>query len=784
MADVQEEIIVIEEADAAGIETAASSKDKSLSEKDTSRTKNKKLLLIVGSIVILLLLAGSSWVLFFNSAQETSSEILTEPMTQKVKNSEDTVMEQSALETMIEKANYLYTNGNQAEALKLYEKIALYSEAISQYNLGVVQLKEGDYNGALENFKYSIDKGKNRCVSAINAAVCCLYLKDKKGFQHYIGIASDSLPQEVNSPMYSYYYALINYYKKNYIEALSAFKHPTTDEYQTTQNKLRAKISSMYESFDDAINALENPLQEEDSFSLGLLYANIGDLTLAKKHLSNAIIQNDKPIQEQLALAFVSMKSGLHDDAAKLLKNTVDTYPTEAYQPYPITVHLKSELFTPEEAQSFYRNNKANDRLSTFQNIFYFAPYKIFNAEQTISYIRKGNANIYIDDITSAKEYLRKSTRASSVDYGIALAIQDALKFRLRSANKQLSELLKSNPQHSILQYNLALTYAQLGNIPKANEHFLRSYHLDANNYLSGIFAVITSELLGKENTKLSSILQDHLNHEPENEEFFLYRTMLDIVKNNFSSASKWLDNSYKERPLYLALDIAIANQLGKKEIASQKALRLTKLQPNDILPHILLINALYQDKPMKAFAYAAHNHLKKQNFHYNDLCFGPKLTREKSIQMAMLTGQLSPLIEQLEYKLTTSANDKVEILSALGEAYFFKQDFEKAYTIYNQLIDTYKIRDEMTLFMGAAASVGANHHENAIALLELSKLKNSTFAESRYALALLQMERENFPGAIIQLSNIGNSGFVSRYFDFKIDTDKLANEPQKYHAL
>ena len=170
---------------------------------------------------------------------------------------------------MIQKANYLYSNGNPTEALKLYEKIALYSEAISQYNLGVAQLKEGEYKGALENFKRSISNSENQCVSAINAAVCCLYLGRENDFNTYMDMAQSYLPQESSSPMYSYYYALINYYKGRYLEALSALKHPTTTEYQGTQNKLLAKISAMFGSYKDAINILENPIQEEDFFFAG-----------------------------------------------------------------------------------------------------------------------------------------------------------------------------------------------------------------------------------------------------------------------------------------------------------------------------------------------------------------------------------------------------------------------------------------------------------------------------------------------------------------------------------
>lgn len=783
MAEEQEEIIIIEESDAAGVEKTADASE-TPSDGKPSLLKNKKLIIIAAGALVLLLSVGGGLVFVFSGHSEDANGSLEQPIAAHIAPTEEPIIEPSELENMIEQANYLYANGNQNEALKLYEKIALYSEAISQYNLGVVQLKEGEFEGALENFKRSIDNSENRCVSAINAAVCCLYLKRENDFNTYINMAQTYLPQESNSPMYSYYYSLINYYKGNYLEALSALKHPTTDEYLGTQNKLSAKINSLFGSFDDAINAVKNSFEEDDSFSLGLMYANVGDLASAQKYLNDAIIQNNKPIQEQLALSFVYLKSGLHENAGNLIRQTTDAYPKEVYTPYPLHVFLKSSLFNPDDIQNFYRDRKHTNRSKIYQNLFYFAPYKIYNADQTINYIRKGNANIYIDDIASAKEYLQKSTHASSVDYGIALAIQKALKSRLRDSNQQLQELLKRNPQHSILHYNLALTYAQLGDISKAYDHFLRSYHLDANNYMSGLFAIMSSEMIGKNNPKLISILKDNLAQEPEKEEFALYRTMLEITQNNFQGAGKWLENPYKERPLYLALQIAIASEVGRDDLARKDAKRLSILQPNDILPHLMVIDTHFKEQKPKAFASSAMNYLKTQSFRYDDLYFGPQVTRDKAILMAAMTGQLTPLIQRLEDKLQTTTDHTVDIIEALAQAYFYNQDFEKSYTLYNQLIDTYKIRDEHIFFMGACASIGAEHYENAITLLELAKMKNPAYLESRYALSILYMQIRNNPGAIVHLSKMGNTGFVSRYFDFGIDTEKLAHEPHKYHPL
>ncbi|MDD4854799.1 MAG: tetratricopeptide repeat protein [Sulfuricurvum sp.] len=776
----QEEIIIIEESDAAGVETTEAKDDESTEAKPPF--PKKKILIIAGAVGTLLLIGGVTFAFLFHSGEEGVAP-KKEPLISS-KNPEEPKIEPSELENMIERANYMYANGNQTEALKLFEKIALYSESISQYNLGVVRLKEKEYSAALQNFKHSIAMSENRCVSALNAAVCCLHLEQKENFDYYIDLAHAYLNTESSSPMYSYYYALINYYRGNYFEALSALNHPTTSEYQITQNKLKAAIDTLYGNYGGAIETLENPLQEADSFSLGLLYANNGNLPRAREYFNNAIIQNKKPIQESLSLVFVDLKMGQHQEAGAILKRVSDTYPNDVYTPYPLKVFLKPTLFNAESAQKAYRTINAKVHPQTYPKIFAFAPYKIFNANQTISYIRKGNANIYIDDIDSAKEYLEKSSHASDVDYGIALAIDKALHFRLRDANAQLQHLLLTHPQHSILHYNLALTYAQLGDYTKAYDHFLRSYHLDANNYLSGIFAIMTSEMISKPNPKLVSILKENLTQEPGNEEFDLYRTLVSISENNYPASSRWLDNHYKERPLYLVMKIIIAQELGMEVQAQTASEKLICIQPNDTLPPLLYIDTHFNNEAPKAYARLALNYLKNQKSNYEDLFFGPQIVRDKAIAMAAITGRLEPLIQKLEIKLQTTTENRANLTSALALAYFYHQDFEKSYSLYNEAVDSYKLTDERTLFMAASASIGAEHYQNAIALLELSKMTNPNYLENRYALGLLYMQVQNNPAAIIQFTKMGNSGFTSNTFDFKIDTDKLALEPKDYHPL
>ena len=769
MADTEEEIIIIEDSEA--IEESHGSDDTVTLEEPS----NKKKYIIFGAIGALLLTIIVI-ALFFIFSKDEAQEVPLDfgDIEEKLDKKRVEVIEPSKLESMIAKANYLYSNGSKQKALALYETIAQYSEAISEYNLGVAQLKNRQYKQALQTFSKAIHNDEKRCVSAINAAVCAIHLQDEESFRYYIDLAYAYLPYEINSPLYSYYYTLISYYNKDYLSAMNSLKNSTSQEYPEVQKNLTAKINALYENDFVAIDAMEKRRDDLDDFSLGLLYARVGDLHLAQQHLDEAIIKNIQPVKAQLALGLINIKLGKMKQAATQIKNITDMYPDEVYTHYPIKVKLKDSLFDPEEAQHLYRESIISSKNSIYQKIFVFSPYKIFNANQTISYIRKGNANIYIDNIESAKAYLRTGSTASNVNIGITKAIKKALDLKIRAANQELQALIKIQPKHSILHYNLALTYAQMGALKKANIHFLRSYHLDAKNYLSGIYALYTSQLIHKDYKKLRSILVEAVNDEESSEEIELYKTLLHIADNDYIAAIDWIDNDYKKRPLYLVLNTLISLKLNKLESAKKATSQLTILLPNEILPHLLYIDAHFSEYKTKEYAKAVLHYLRKQKFSFNDLYYGPYITKYLYIQQNLITGQLYFLHKQLTAALESSIEDTFEIENALALTSLYDKHFEESYTLYNHLIDELKVRDSYTLFLGAVASTAADHHGNAIALLELSKLKNKSFYESRYALALLYLETKNNEGAAIQLGNITEDGFKSNFFDFMIDTNEL----------
>ena len=289
MAEAQEEIIIIEDSEAAEVGHDSENANIDLGEEES---KKKKILIFGGIAIALVLIIVITTLILLNSSKDEKNLDLGF-IENKLNQKEQVKIEPSKLENMIVKANYLYSNGSKDEALYLYEEIAQYSEAISLYNLGVAQLKNEQYKVALETFKKAIKNDEKRCVSAINAAVCALHLKDQESFHYYIDLAYAYLPREIDSPLYSYYYTLIAYYNENYLSALSSLQNSTSNAYPHTQKDMMAKISAMYSNNYDAIEAMENDVEDLDDFSIALLYARVGDFTLAQNHLNEAILKKE-----------------------------------------------------------------------------------------------------------------------------------------------------------------------------------------------------------------------------------------------------------------------------------------------------------------------------------------------------------------------------------------------------------------------------------------------------------------------------------------------------------
>ncbi|RUM45313.1 MAG: hypothetical protein DSY46_03130 [Hydrogenimonas sp.] len=769
---IEEEVIILAEED-----DPPSQEDRTQTSTQTTQKRKKPLRLLAILAAILLLIAVI--IVIIAKKESTPSSSTHTPQTQTITkpkpSKEDAPLPPlSQLEQMIEKANLLYDGGNKEDALNLFEQIATFSASISNYNLGVAQMRQERYDEAIQSFKKAIQNGENRCISAINAAACALYLGDELRFQYYLQMAEAYLPDSYNSSLHSYLYGLINYYKGNYFEILSAVNHPLGKSYQKELEHLGAISYTVFDRPLQAITLLERSATPKDYLTLGQLYAAIGDYTVAVQYLERSLKEADTPLKSRKTLALIQLKNQMPQQSAEILKELQEVFDGKGLNLYPIHAKISPAVYEIDAAQKRYAADAILMVPTAFKLIFEFAPFKVFNSLQTLNYIKKGNTAIYIDEEKEAAKYLSNSSNLSQVNLLISKAIQATLDHHLRDALSILKSALKHYPNHSILHYNLGLIYARLGEIHKAHQHFLRSYHLDSSNYLSGIFTLMCEELTNTPIPQIEKLINEDLRSiaQPTTEQHF-YRTLFNFYRSDFSSAKTWLKVQHDNRPIYLLMDLLLNANLGYWQQAQESVTKLRDRLPHDVMTHLLYLQIHYRERNIKQFSLDVQRYLKTHPLDLNTIYYGSTFTRENYIALRFITGTLYPLKQKLEKRLLEELKDPTGIMDALALSNIYLKLYEEAYVLYNQLIDQYKRQDSRTLFLAAIASIGAGHHASATALFELAKLTDPNNLESRYALGLLYLEAKNYEAAIMQFSKIPNGAFKSEYFDFDIVAEK-----------
>ena len=777
MAD--DEVVILEAEDKIsplGVTESEESSEKSPEKKiEKPIFKNKKILMLASSILILFIIIFVIIVVIIkNNKPPKAINVNTQKIVEKlVKKENNNKFSSSHIDNMIQKANLLYEKGQKKKALKIYEQIATYNEALSSYNVGVAKMKEKNYQEAMSAFKKAILNKEQKCISSINAAVCALYLGRHKLFKYYIDLAYAYLPDEANSPLYSYQMSLINYYRNFYYEALSSLEHPSSKFYINEQNYLASKILSLIGNNQKAIDMLLNINSKSTNMPLGLLYARIGEFSIAKKLLLKALGNTDEPVKVKMALAIVENRLGNLKSSATLMDDALRLNEKKAKNIYPINVILRPSIFDVNLAQKDFAKELFFNNENTYSLLFYFSPYKIFDATQSIEYIRKGSMNIFLNKLAPALSYLKASSSISKVNISTGKGIKKALSNHILQANSIFKSLISSYPQHSILHYNLALTYAQLGNYLQAYKHFSTSYHLDNTNYLSGVYAVFCGKLLHKNISKLSEDVKASMHLDKNLPTPNIYMALLNLSENNQFSLSRWIENDEKEDPLHLVFDVIISQKISNQKFYRQYAQKLKILLPKDLLSNIIYFDMNHREKNIKEYAKAFQIEFKKNHIDFGSFYFGPKIVKTQYIKLLQISGLLFHQRKILKAKLPLERDDPTALTYTLAYLDIFTHNFEESYVLYNKLIDKFKQKDSDTIFLASVASIGAKHIENAIALLELSKLIDPKNMESRYALGLMYQEIKNFKGATIEYSKIGDSGFKSKFFSFKIDKNR-----------
>ncbi len=759
----QDDIIILEDAD----EQQETSEDNAQEQQPKSSKKNIIIIAVLGVVLVVVVIVLI--VALNRSVKEKDSGSISN-LTQKIIKKESSMsFPPSKLKKLIQKANLLYKKGDKKEALKLYEQIASFNESLSNYNIGVAKMKEKRYLQAINYFKKAIKNGQNRCVSSINAAVCALKLGDKKLFRYYISLAKIYLPYEVKAPLYSYYSALISYYNDEYFESLIPLRHPSSSYYNQEKRYLLAKVDTFFGDYLSAINYLEKNSDLQDDLTLGFLYAKIGEYSIAIKHFIKSFHMNIEPVKSKMAMALSYIKLGLLGSASSNLKEAQSLSKKDVLGIYPIEVEIKPSLRDIKLSQKEFERRVLKKKENIYGLLFYFAPYKVFNANQTMEFIRKGSIDLTLSETKSALMLLSQSSNISRVNKMISIGIKKALEYKINEANSIFESIKDKYPNHSTLFYDLGLSYAQMGDYTNAYKNFVKSYHLNSKNYLSGVFAILTKELIYQDNKKLTQEVLNDLSEDQETKDKKFYYALIDFSKNNFVSAADFSQTDNSTKPINLIFDAIVAKNTDMKKLFVKKTLALRTKLPKDMIAELLYDYAISYDKKIEDFAKEIQKSFLKRDTNLRSLFYGPIIAREIYIESLQISGMLYYVRDILERQLQDENDDVVGIMQALGYVDIYTGNFEEAYAIYNELIDTYKQKDTATLFLASVASIGAKHSANAIALLELAKLTDPNNFESRLALGLLYMQVKNLEATNIQFSKIGDRNFISNFFTFKI---------------
>lgn len=693
-------------------------------------------------------------------------------------------VDDAELGNMIKKANILYTQGDKLEALEIFKNIATYLQSLAYYNLGVIKLKEGDYKGAISSFDGAINAGEDISVSAFDAAYSAYMLGDVNLYEYYLGISSSYLYYAANQPLYSYLYGLLQYYKGFYFEALSPFLNPNSQSYSNESKKL---ASEMFLVFGDEYNALAQLKQaatKEDNFAIALLHARLGEYAQAKQYLYEYLGAYVGDPQALMALQLIELKSGNYKEGALILDRlNAKEDDAKVFDVYPIKAKLRDDLFDIHLAQeNFWNRRFEHNKMLGYKLLFYYAPFLVFDAKRALAIIDDGNLNAYSSNIESAKSILQEGQKVSQINSALAQDLRSLLLNQdIRDSIKSMEKSLQDYPNHSVLHYDVGLLYAQMSDFDNAYLHFIRAYHLDSNNTMAGIFALMCAELTYRDVARLRNSISNDLAEITFNnpiERQFL-SSLFRYAGDNPSGSLEWLNEVQKQpvaqrKPIYYALQAVYAISSNNEEQLVSAFERLKKMYVKDVVANTMYELSKRFRVNLRDVALQMNAIYKEKDLDMRSIYYGPSLARELYIYVGFVTGSLRSIQEELEARLIVETRTNNGILQALAYSNIYSNDFEKAFALYNSLLDDLHEDDSQTRFLAAIAAMGAHRHENAVALLQLTKTESATNFEARYALGLLYQEIKNMKAATQHYDKLSNTKFESEFFDFEIDTSYL----------
>lgn len=706
-------------------------------------------------------------------SQEEMAKLVAEPLPTASENAQD-----SSVDNLIIKGNLLYDQGYRQEAYEVFRKIADYSQSIAKYNLGTMEFKSNAYENSIAAYGDSIQTGQNVSASSINAAVAALKLERFDLYSYYLKIANDNMSEIASEPFYSYAYALLSYYKDRYFEALSPLLNPNSPDFGTQNNRLAAHIFTIFGDDTNALEHLKKAANPEDNKAIGLLYARKAEYAKAKGRLMHYLQDHNNDVESLMAIQIIDLKLGNYSASAQNLDSIASNKRifNIAKTTYPIRVVINPELFDVSLAQkTFWERDFENKDKLGYKMLFYFAPYKVFDAKRALEEIAQASHLAHIN-ITEGRNVLLRSATTSKIDKEIIHTLVELESKDLRLALTFLKNATLSNPNHAILYYNLGLVYAQLGQYDDAYAQFIRAYYLDRNDFLSGIFAVLTGRFSHKNTDRIvSDMTQDFQEQEfdsPTNKAFI--ENFLNYINDNQIQESDWIEKARLKEPIFYALEFVYALKSKNKNAMLKHIDALKTIYPNDVVVNIMAILTKNFGDSLQDISISMYNLFNSDTLDLRPLYYGGALPRELYVYTGFITGSLQNQALIMQNHLMSQESNPRGVLQTLGLIHIYQRDFQKAYMMYSTLLDELQENDSNTRFLAAVSAVGAGNNADAVLLLQLAKMETPTAYEARYALGLLYQAAQNYKAAAASYSFISVANFRSEFFDFQIDTQKI----------
>lgn len=687
-------------------------------------------------------------------------------------------LKESNMDNLIIKGNLLYQQGLHKEAYQVFRKIADFSQSIANYNLGTIQLKNNSYEDSIVAYADSIETGQNISASSINAAVAALKINRYDLSSHYLKLANQNLAEIANEPFFSYAYALLSYYKGNYFESLSPLLNPNSKDFATQNARLAAHIFTIFSDDENALKSIQKVATPNDDKTIGLLYARMAQYPKAKSHLLSYLRSHPRDIDSMLALGLIDLKLGNYAGAANALDSISSNrgFQEKAQKIYPIKVIINPELFDVGLAQKMFweRDFENKDKLG-YKMLFYYAPYRVFDAKRALEEISQASSLTHIN-IAEGKNMLLRSSTTSKIDKQILKTLVELESKDLREALKFLQEATKNNPNHAILYYNLGLVLAQLGHYDDAYSHFIRAYYLDQSDYVSGIFAVLAGRFSNKNTSRINyDLLQRFYDEEFSDPTQKAYiENFLNYLNDNQFQERDWIKNAKTKEPIYYVLEFIYALKNKSKKEMIENINEIKNIYPNDIVANILGILVGSFGENLQDISISMYNLFNEQSLDLRPLHLGGAFPRELYVYTGFVTGSLQNQARIMQNYLIANDSDPRGTMQTLGAIYIYQREFQKAYSIYTTLVDELKESDSHTRFLAAVSAVGAGNYPDAVLLLQLAKMETPTAYEARYGLGLLYHAANNLKTAAINYNFISVANFHSQFFDFQIDTQKI----------